>query len=287
MDYFQHPKFVHTKHQSLRKCCGCVHLRVGAGITCAFWAGLSLYFAVISFQNSSPFYSYMEQAALVVYGVVNLVLAMIGMLGLGAVYLDVYSYVRTTSHVIMVAVAAVLVDSLINAIIFMTLRSSYNAWCIDNASNRFHTAVNSTAADMLDQDFYNCDRAWQDELKFGLLSFMMMTTFYASVYWAACFRSYRIKKAIRLSQIMGIPIDHHVPLPQHQMSQIQGGPLLDDPNMIMARGGGGVGAPPPPTGANVTGMNTAPPPPPPPGGNRPNIIVLNNERPSKNKMVET
>lgn len=81
----------------------------------------------------------------------------------------------------MVAVAAVLVDSLINAIIFMTLRSSYNTWCINNASNRFHTAVNGTAADMLDQDFYNCDRAWQDELKFGLLSFMMMTAFYASI----------------------------------------------------------------------------------------------------------
>lgn len=93
-----------------------------------------------------------------------------------------YSYVRTTSHVIMVAVAAVLIDSLINAIIFMTLRSSYNTWCIDGASNRFHSAVNgTTAADMLDQDFYNCDRAWQDELKFGLLSFMMMTTFYASI----------------------------------------------------------------------------------------------------------
>lgn len=89
---------------------------------------------------------------------------------------------------------------------------------------------------------------------------------------------------------MGIPIDHHVPLPQHQMSQIQGGPLLDDPNMIMARGvgSGAPPPPPPPTGANITGMNAPqPPPPPPPGGNRPNIIVLNNQRPSKsNKGIE-
>lgn len=38
------------------------------------------------------FYSYMEQAALVVYGVVNLSLAMIGMLGLGAVYLVSMQY---------------------------------------------------------------------------------------------------------------------------------------------------------------------------------------------------
>ena len=39
----------------------------------------------------------MEQAALVVYGVVNLVLAMIGMLGLGAVYLVSTHYMKMSA----------------------------------------------------------------------------------------------------------------------------------------------------------------------------------------------
>lgn len=43
--------------------------------------------AIPNIHTAAAFYSYMESAALVVYGVVNLTLAMIGMLGLGAVYL--------------------------------------------------------------------------------------------------------------------------------------------------------------------------------------------------------
>lgn len=138
MDYFQPPKVIHTRHQSLRKCCGCVHLRVGAGITCAFWAvkeyrdshtnskvhmltrftsrgyrytlqfyhfktivvsAIPIDVIVAAIPNmhttTAAFYSYMESAALVVYGVVNLTLAMIGMLGLGAVYLVSKRYLET------------------------------------------------------------------------------------------------------------------------------------------------------------------------------------------------
>lgn len=30
-------RFIHTRYQALRKCCGCIHLRVGAGISCLIW----------------------------------------------------------------------------------------------------------------------------------------------------------------------------------------------------------------------------------------------------------
>lgn len=31
-------RFIHTDLQALRKCCGCIHLRVGAAFSCIVWA---------------------------------------------------------------------------------------------------------------------------------------------------------------------------------------------------------------------------------------------------------
>lgn len=77
-----------------------------------------------------------------------------------------------------------------------------------------------------------------------------------------CFRSFRIKRAVYLSHIMGVSIDpRHVPPPMGPHHPPMGGPM-----------GPMRGMPPPP-----------PPPPPmmdPRSAGHPHVIVLNNIKPS-------
>ncbi|KAI8145983.1 hypothetical protein BJV82DRAFT_31328 [Fennellomyces sp. T-0311] len=248
-------KITHTSSQALRKCCGCIHLRVGSAIACVIWAGLSLYFAIISFQSKSPFYSYLTQAPLLVYGVANLLFSVVALLALGALYLDVWEYIRTAQHAIFTCIFIVLVDGVINVILFITERGEYIKWCVSGGSNNLQPVVDNTAVNV-EHDFYNCSRTWEDELKFGLLSILMMIGFY--IYWAMCFRSYRIKKAIILSSMVGAPIERHA------VQSMAGGP-------------GG----PPPLGPHPPMMGGAAMPMQRMGANgRPNIIVLNNQKPS-------
>ncbi|KAI7881253.1 hypothetical protein K492DRAFT_206956 [Lichtheimia hyalospora FSU 10163] len=249
---FRRTKIVHTRSQALRKCCGCIHLRVGCALACVFWAAFSLYLTSVSFQPASPFFSYMSSnAPFIIFGIANMILAIVSLFGLLALYLDVYNYILTVSHGVVVGTAIVIIDAIINTILFITMRGDYINWCIDSASGRFidatHTGDLNTMAQQ--QDFYNCDRSWQDELKFGVLALMMIG------YWAMCFRSFRIKRAVYLSHIMGVSIDpRHVPPP---MGPPMGGPM-----------GPMRGVPPPP-----------PPPPPmmdPRSAGHPHVIVLNN-----------
>lgn len=85
------------------------------------------------------------------------------------------------------------------------------------------------------------------------------------VYWAMCFRSYRIKKAIILSSILGAPVDH-VAMPH------RGGP---PPHHHHHHGPPPPGVPPPmmPGGSGAMPMHGM-------GPSGRNIIVLNNSKPS-------
>lgn len=64
------------------------------------------------------------------------------------------------------------------------MRGDYINWCIDSASGRFIDATQTGGLDTMaqQQDFYNCDRSWQDELKFGVLALMMIVGFYVSLF---------------------------------------------------------------------------------------------------------
>ncbi|KAI9489291.1 hypothetical protein BDB00DRAFT_843740 [Zychaea mexicana] len=259
---YQKRRVTHTTNQALRKCCGCIHLRVGSAIACVIWVGLSLYFAIISFQDSSPFFSRLAHAPLIVFGVANLLFAIVALLALGALYRDLLGYIRTAQHAIVICIFIVLVDGFINTILFITQRGDYINWCISGGSRDFQPVIGDTSSPIsVERDFYNCSRTWEDELKFGLLSIFMMIGFY--VYWAMCFRSYRIKKAIILSSMVGAPVDH-VALPSRTGAGGPQPPLGPPHPSRMPHGGVGGGMPMQRMGPN----------------GRPNIIVLNNSKPS-------
>lgn len=86
-----------------------------------------------------------------------------------------------------VGTALVIIDAIINTILFITMRGDYIDWCINSASGRFIDATHTSGLDTMaqQQDFYNCDRSWQDELKFGVLALMMIVGFYASILYKA------------------------------------------------------------------------------------------------------
>ncbi|KAI9029588.1 hypothetical protein CLU79DRAFT_696184 [Phycomyces nitens] len=178
----------HIRYPSLVKCCGCIHLRTGAGFAGLVWAGLSMYFAVLSFQNKSPFYSYLLQAPLLVFGVANLILSCVGLGLLFAVYVNRWHAIRTASSAVFVSTFMVAGDAIANAILFIATKPSYIDWCISSSSGPLDNGVNNalngtltTSFGFQAADYYNCSKTWENELKFGILSTIMLTTLYASI----------------------------------------------------------------------------------------------------------
>ncbi|KAL1932823.1 hypothetical protein VTP01DRAFT_8501 [Rhizomucor pusillus] len=249
-------RFIHTDLQALRKCCGCIHLRVGAAFSCIVWAALSMYFAVLSFQDKSPFYSYMSSPPLIVYGVVNLFLVIVALLGLLALFRNRWEYIRHFSHATWVAIFAFLVDGLINVILFFNSRPDFQAQCVEAAASNLNATAlaaggtNATSFDLTSADYYNCDKLWEDEAKFGLMSICIMVVIY--IYWAACIYSFSHKQgAANLAAARMMP------------------PPGAAPGMVPPPGAPAPATMPPPTAAPINPAD------------RSNIIVLNNEKPSR------
>ncbi|GAA5799679.1 hypothetical protein HPULCUR_005096 [Helicostylum pulchrum] len=140
----------------------------------------------------------MSSAPVMVYGVVNLILSLVSVGGLVILIVNVSRYVRTLSHAIFVCVFLVLVDGFVNVILFITSEASFNDWCIKSSSqtitqemNATVTAENGTLPNFdFAADYYNCHNLWQDELKFGIIFYILMFAFY--IYWARCIYSFSV-----------------------------------------------------------------------------------------------
>ncbi|KAG2173119.1 hypothetical protein INT43_004492 [Umbelopsis isabellina] len=188
-------RLVHSKYSALRKCCGCIHLRAGGAVSCVVWAGLSFYFAILAFMNESPFYSYIDNTALMVFGAINLIFALVALSGLGVMFINRAWYIRNLSHAIWSSVFIVLVDIIINLILFIINRQVYNSDCVQDAATRMGRSVqaafpNGTSVNLnftTTSDFYNCDEMWQDELKFSILSVIVIFVLYVMYQLDFCF----------------------------------------------------------------------------------------------------
>ncbi|KAI9033983.1 hypothetical protein CLU79DRAFT_830331 [Phycomyces nitens] len=192
-------RYVQSNQRALKKCCGCIHLRTGACISCVLWAGFSLYFAILSFQNKSPFFSYLPNGPIMAYGITNLVLALVSLWGLFAIFYDEPNFLRPFSHATWVGVMAVLIDGFVNVIIFITIHSDYQYWCIIDSGNSLITKFNAASitltipTEIRTLDLYNCGKLWDNEVKFSFIVNVFMIVIY--VYWAACIHSLSHKRA--------------------------------------------------------------------------------------------
>ncbi|ORX44964.1 hypothetical protein DM01DRAFT_1386759 [Hesseltinella vesiculosa] len=254
-------RYLHTYSPVLRKCCGCIHLRAGAMIMCFVWMGLSMYFAAISFQHKSPFFSFMSDAAMLIFGTINLFFACLAGYAAFTIFHNQIYFIQQVTIWVTLGVLTVVIDTIVNVVIFIVIRSSYLDWCIGSAYESLEQGVsqalgNNTTNINFFTDFYNCDRTWEDELKFAILCAVMMTLFYG--YWALCFYSYYRKK-------FGNPMQPS--MLQNQMTD----PVLHQLNNPVASTSAGYMAPPPPFDHARSG--NAPDDAP--------VIVLSNAKPSK------
>ncbi|KAI7874265.1 uncharacterized protein EV154DRAFT_540469 [Mucor mucedo] len=194
----------HSTNPYIHKCCGCIHLRMGSALTCLIWAGISLYFAILSFQSRSPFYSFMDPTGLYIFGAINLILFGVSLGTLILIYLRSPMGMKAASFIINCVVFVLVVDMTVNTILFIVRREAYVNWCSQANAKLLHYALflNDDPDKISEEDLYNCGRTWEDELKFSVLSTIVMIAVY--LYLAISIFSYSVKLRFRIKhEIMG------------------------------------------------------------------------------------
>ncbi|GAB5586703.1 hypothetical protein Unana1_01603 [Umbelopsis nana] len=100
-------------------------------------------------------------------------------------------------------VFAYLTDAFINIIVYGVLRDDFQSWCLNRSRSYVDeeiTAIlgNGTQITMsfnpsqAGVDLYNCQKMWEDELKLGIVVWLILAIVY--LYWATCLWSYSQKK---------------------------------------------------------------------------------------------
>ncbi|KAI8977617.1 hypothetical protein BDF20DRAFT_820759 [Mycotypha africana] len=236
-------QITHSHNPYIHKCCACIHLRIGSVISCLIWMGLSLYFAVLSFQGKSR-----NGAALYIFGTINLILAGIALGSLFPIYLKSVTGLRSASQILWVAIIVYVVDLIINVIVFSVNKTQYIHWCVSSNFVRLdsiftelqlpiqQTSTNNTTAtspsyNMSKMDFYNCSRTWEDELKFLILTHVVMGCLYA--YWALSIFSYYIKIRYEMRTEMLREMTRMQPMMGAMIPPPQGGPIIPNADIML------------------------------------------------------
>lgn len=91
---------------------------------------------------------------------------------------------KAASFIINSVVFVLVIDMAVNTILFIVRRDGYVKWCIDSTSadldNMLFQDQQTKNFNTGMADFYNCNRTWEDELKFSVLSTIVMVTVYVS-----------------------------------------------------------------------------------------------------------
>lgn len=84
-------------------------------------------------------------------------------------------------HAIGVTAALVLIDVLVNFIIFIVNPGAFRNWCINDVRTSVQDALGNGTTVASDQDYYNCDRLFNDQVKWSLICVFAMYIIYASI----------------------------------------------------------------------------------------------------------
>ncbi|KAG1454851.1 hypothetical protein G6F46_008245 [Rhizopus delemar] len=152
-----------------------------------------------------PFYSYTDApTGLYIFGTINLVLFGVCLGTMLCLLFRSQKGVRTASFAISITVFVLIADIVANTIMFIAKKDSYVQWCINTTSaslNReFLDQQQQRQFSFNQQDFYNCNRTWEDELKFTILCTILIMALYT--YWAFCLFSYAVKLRINIKTAM-------------------------------------------------------------------------------------
>ncbi|KAI8136706.1 hypothetical protein BJV82DRAFT_638484 [Fennellomyces sp. T-0311] len=184
---------IHATHTYTRKFCGCMSLQGGGILACLIWLGLNLYGAILSFQDRSPIFSYLDHNALMVQGAVCVTFLFAALFALFALIANKPAILRNAHRTMWIVVFIFIINLFIDIILFGVQRPQFNDWCIDKSRNQLDDNVNITLVEQAQSaNLYNCDKLWEDELKFAIVLFVMIAICY--MYWALCLWSYAQKR---------------------------------------------------------------------------------------------
>ncbi|KAI8987480.1 hypothetical protein BDF20DRAFT_267509 [Mycotypha africana] len=183
-----------------RKFCGCMSLRGGSAIACAVWIGVNTYIATLCFQGYTPIFSYLNKAALITFGSLSIVFALVAIYVLYGLFVDTPLRLQSAVVLLMLIVPIYLIDILVNIFIFGIQKQLYMDWCYgyskDHVDEKIQgTSINGTlhTIDFMPStlNIYNCEKLWEDEVKFSVAIFVVMSICY--LYWWTCLFHYHEK----------------------------------------------------------------------------------------------
>lgn len=78
-----------------------------------------------------------------------------------------------------------LTDLFVNVIVYGVQRPQFNDWCVNRSRDLLDTNNNGTqinfTPNQAGSDLYNCNKLWEDELKFAIVLYIMISICYVSI----------------------------------------------------------------------------------------------------------
>ncbi|KAG2232697.1 hypothetical protein INT48_000054 [Thamnidium elegans] len=163
-------------------CCAVIPLKFGVPLVLTSWIGISLYFASLSFMGKS------RTTAMIVFGILNTVFVVICLCGyIIHLFRRTFTSYRQYVKVLACWVATILLDMLVNFIVFYIKKNEFQSWCqtsaLDNLNLHFK---NSTLLDQSIQHptiIFNCTKLFNVEAEFSFACTVLMVMIY--IYWVS------------------------------------------------------------------------------------------------------
>ncbi|KAI8144903.1 hypothetical protein BJV82DRAFT_667444 [Fennellomyces sp. T-0311] len=171
----------------------------------------------MAFQQKNPVFSYLNEIALIVLGVICVVMVAVAFYDLFALFVVSLSlllaqststdaetkestYLLRLAHRVTWAIVILfLVDFFANIVLFGIQKRHYEDWCMD-----------AYQGEEISPSVFNCDKLWEDELKLGIAVFIVLCICY--LYWATCLWSYA-QKIVTVSREAAKALARGPPLP--------------------------------------------------------------------------
>ncbi|KAI9307049.1 hypothetical protein BJ944DRAFT_33447 [Cunninghamella echinulata] len=197
----------YSKSRLPARCCGCFPNRLGSALGSIIMSGFSFYFAVLSFMQISPFFSTLPQAPLIVFGVLNLLFGLVTLFAFIMTLITRKWFDRHVVYILGAFCAMVVIDALVNVVIFSSNRNAFQQWCISDGLSQVKANLDPSTSITLAPDYYNCDRLFNDEIKWSLICVILMFLIYA--HWTVFIAHFIGKKFIPF--ITPTPITEPIP----------------------------------------------------------------------------
>ncbi|KAI8975972.1 hypothetical protein BDB01DRAFT_853475 [Pilobolus umbonatus] len=147
---------------------------------CIVFAPLSLYFAIISLQHQSLFFSHLPIPAMVVFGVLNIMHCLSSIVAFALLITNHVACLNSATQYLIVSASFVSISALVNIVLYIVNRWEYYGKCLETSSSTFISEVypHATVPSLAVTDYYNCDKLWKDELKFAITFWVAMVAFF-------------------------------------------------------------------------------------------------------------